>query len=151
MTLLRWTPMKKAGCMSPFYGRRLNRHDNDKQVVRRENDVISRYPATDIYDTDEYYVLKMEVPGFSKSEIDIEFKDSVLTVKGERKEEKEKEDKDVSYHWTERRHGNFSRSFRLPKDVDGKKIDAILKSGVLELKIAKPEEKKPRNIPITFN
>lgn len=106
-------------------------------------------PATDIIDTKEDYILKIEVPGFSKDDMNIEFKDSILSVSGEAKQMEDSEDQ--SYHWTERRSGGFSRSFRFPKNVDGKKIDAKLKDGILELKVAKPEETKPKSIEIQFN
>jgi HSP20 family protein len=105
-------------------------------------------PAADIYDTGNGYVLKMEVPGFSKEDVNIEFKDNILSVSGERKETDRADDK---YHLAERYSGKFQRAFRLPKDVDAQKINASMKDGVLELKVAKPEEKKPRNIPITVH
>lgn len=106
-------------------------------------------PATDIIDTESDYILKMEVPGFSKDDMNIEFKDSILSVSGEVKQQEDSED--ISYHWTERHKGSFSRSFRFPRSIDGKRIDAKLKDGILELKVAKPEESKPRNIEIKFN
>ena len=106
-------------------------------------------PATDIIDTKDDYVLKMEVPGFNKEDMNIEFKDSILSVSGEVKQKEDSED--MSYHWTERQKGRFSRSFRLPRNVDGKKIDAKLKDGILELKVAKPEETKPKSIDIQLS
>ena len=92
----------------------------------------------------------MEIPGFAKDELDIEFKDSVLSVTGEHKQEENKSE-DENYHWIERNTGSFARSFRFPKSVDVKKIDASLKNGILELKIAKPEEKKPKTVPISVH
>jgi len=90
-------------------------------------------PLTDIYDTTENFVLKMDLPGVSKEDVNVEFKDTVLTISGERKTGKT---------------CKFNRSFRFPANIDGAKIDASMKDGILELKVAKPEERKPRVIPI---
>jgi HSP20 family protein len=103
-------------------------------------------PLTDIYETKDDYVFKLEVPGMNKSDIQIEFANDTLNIKGERKEEKEINKED--YHRTERCCGSFSRSFNLPKNVDEKTIDASMKDGILELRISKKEEAKTRAIPI---
>ena len=159
MTLVEWTPTKGWSCSgAPFYS---------KPAVRRQQRECAAHsqwlPATDIYDTKDNYIFTMEVPGFSKDEIKMEYKEGTLLVKGERKAEAQADNKeeatvevktagdDVIYHRNERPKGNFSRSFRVPKNVDGKKIEARLKDGILELKVAKPEEKKPKQIPINFS
>lgn len=103
-------------------------------------------PVTDIYETKDHYIFKIEVPGLSKDDIKIEFKENVLIIKGEKKEEKEA--KEENYHRIESFHGTFSRSFNIPKDIDPKKIEAALQDGILELKVGKAEEKKTRVIPI---
>jgi len=133
------------GCGSPVYGHRLFNAEEGNEETRP-----SWVPATDIFDTEDNYVLKMEIPGFAKDELDIEFKDSVLSVKGERKAE-EKKSEEENYHWVERNSGGFARSFRFPRNVDVKKIDASLKDGILELRVAKPEETKPRTVPISVH
>ncbi|MCP5048681.1 MAG: Hsp20/alpha crystallin family protein [bacterium] len=139
MTLVQWTPVRGSRCARPV----------NYETKTRGSNVTSWQPATDIYDTESDYVFRMEVPGFAKEDVKVEFKDNVLTVNGERKEQAEVND--ANYHRTERRSGVFSRSFRLPKNVDGKNIDAKLHKGILELRIAKPEERKTKTIPITFN
>lgn len=133
MTLLEWTPLRGLRNAAPLRGR----------VARPTVSRSEWLPATDIIDTESDYVLKMEVPGFRKNDMLIEFKDSILSVKGEKQEGNAD---DVEFIRGERRHGNFSRSFRFPGDVDGKKINAKLKDGILELRVAKPEEKKPNRI-----
>lgn len=146
MTLLRVKPMSSCGCEPNFYSRPVNR-----EVGQREGSEMSDRtwkPVTDIFDTEDSYVLKMEIPGYTKEDVNIEFKDNILSISGEKKDEF---GEDASVLRTERRSGKFARSFKMPNHVDGQRIDATLKNGVLELKIAKPEEKKPLNIPINFN
>lgn len=143
MTLLQWTPTSTCGCMNPVHGRSY-RYENQNN----HEDNITWSPVTDIYDTEKDYVLKMEIPGFSKEDVDIEFKDNILSVKGNRKENTESNQDSVIRY--ERRRGGFSRSFKFPRNIDGSKIGASLKEGVLELRVAKPEEQKPQNIEITF-
>mgnify|MGYP003571925618 CR=1 FL=1 len=137
MTLLEWTPLRGLRYGAPAH----------RPVRRQAAERGAWLPATDIFDTESDYVLKMEVPGFSKKEMQIEFKDSILSVKGE----KEENVGDAEYVRNERRRGNFSRSFQFPRDVEGKKINAKLKDGILELRIAKPLEKKPRHIEVKAN
>jgi HSP20 family protein len=144
MTLLQWTPMNACGCENPdsiIGSRRQSQNTSEKQAAW--------FPTTDIYDTEKDYVLKMEIPGFAKEDVDIEFKDSILSIKGNRKETDETQ-KDCVIR-NERRSGGFARSFKFPRDVDGSKIGASLKEGVLELRVAKPEERKPQTIDISFN
>lgn len=107
------------------------------------------HPAADIYETKEDYVFKLEIPGLKKDDINIELKDHTLSIKGEKKEEKEVE-KDV-YHRIESYSGTFSRNFVLPQDIDAKKVNASMKDGVLVLRVAKAEEQKPKSIPISLN
>lgn len=143
MTLLRMKPASGCGCEHNYYSR-----PQDREISKQEQNDATWAPVTDIYDTEDNYVLKMEIPGYGKDDVNIEFKDSILYVSGEKKEEVVE---DARLYRSERRTGKFARSFKLPRDIDGKKIDAKLKNGLLELKVAKPEEKKPRNIPINFN
>ena len=81
-------------------------------------------PMTDIYETKEAYVFKVELPGFKKEDIKVEFSGDTLTLRGERKQEEET--KNENCHRLERSYGMFERSFTIPKNVDAKKIDAAL-------------------------
>jgi len=113
----------------------------------RESDAVANwYPPTDIIETKDNYILKLEVPGMKKEDVNIELKANVLTIKGERKEQKEI--KEESYHRIESFSGAFSRSFSLPDNIDSQNVSASMKDGVLELKIAKAEDKKSKNIAI---
>jgi HSP20 family protein len=104
-------------------------------------------PPVDIYETDEAFVLKAELPGFSKEDLQIELHDNRLTLRGERKHETEA--KEEQYHRRERAYGRFERAFWLPTPVDADKIQATFKDGVLELKLPKSEAAKPKRIAIT--
>jgi HSP20 family protein len=103
-------------------------------------------PDVDIYETENEIVVKAEVPGVDKEQIAIEVKDGVLTLRGERKFEKEV--KEENYHRMERSYGGFMRSFSVPSSVDADRIGARLKDGVLEVKLPKADKAKPRQIKV---
>lgn len=145
MTTIKWKPF---GDLLSIHDR-INRLFEDQffQDSEKGSSLASWYPTTDIFETKDEYVLKMEVPGLSKDDVKIELTDNTLTLKGERKEDKEI--KKENYHRMESYCGTFCRSFTLPQNVDAKKIDANMRDGILELRIPKAEEKKPRSIPIS--
>ena len=146
MTLVRWKPFGDLISMHD----KINRLFEDafqKDAGTYQDPLTSWYPAADIYETKDDYVFKLEVPGLSKDDINIECNGNTLSIKGEKKEEKEVEKE--NYHRIESYCGTFSRSFNLPKNVDPNKTNANMKDGILELRIAKAEEKKTKAIPIT--
>lgn len=125
-------------------------HDDTQGDVEAETEnQPSWVPATNIFETADEYVFKMSLPGLTKDDINVEFHDNTLTIKGERKADDEVKDED--YLRVESCSGTFSRSFSLPRDADAHKMNALMKNGILELRVAKAEEKKPREIPINFN
>jgi len=103
-------------------------------------------PAVDIYETDDDLVVKAELPGVEKDQIGVEVKGGVLTLRGERKHEKEV--KEENYHRIERGYGNFLRSFTLPASVEEDKVSAKLTGGVLEIHLPKKAEAKPKQVKI---
>jgi HSP20 family protein len=104
-------------------------------------------PPVDIYQTGEHeVVLKAELPGMSREDIDITLENGTLTIKGEKKLAGEV--KDEQFHHVERRHGTFSRSFSLPQTVDGAKVSAEYRDGVLTIRLPVREEAKPRQIKV---
>lgn len=103
-------------------------------------------PSLDVSETKDNIVVKAEVPGMDAKDIDISLANDALTVKGEKKQEKE--EKDENYHRVERSYGGFSRSVRLPKDVQSDKIKASYKNGVLKITLPKSEEAKKKEIKI---
>lgn len=106
-------------------------------------------PAVDIYETNDSFVVSADLPGLNKDEIQIDLKDNILTLKGEKKFE-EKVSKD-NYIRVERAYGSFVRSFTLPQNVDPEKIKAKYKEGVLEITIPKKEEAKPKQIKVELS
>ncbi len=107
----------------------------------------SWYPLTNIYENKDGYRVVMDVPGLTNDDLNIEFKESSIIISGERKEDLKI--KDETCHMAETPFGRFSRTFMLPNSIDPKKIDASLKNGVLEIKIAKAETAKPKSIKIS--
>ena len=103
-------------------------------------------PPVDILDTETAIVIEVEVPGISKDDISIDLKENVLSIKGERKLEADREEE--NYYQRERRFGWFQRTFTLPANVDPESIKATFKQGVLKIEIPKPEERKPKQITI---
>ena len=104
------------------------------------------YPAVDILETDKDIVIKVELPGINLSDVNLEIADNMLSLRGERKFEKDT--KKENYHKVERSYGSFHRSFTLPGSVDQTKINAKLKDGILEVKLPKVENLKPKQIPV---
>lgn len=101
-------------------------------------------PAVDIYDSKESILVKADIPGLNKEDIDVTVHGDTLVIKGEKKNEKEVKEKD--YVRTERFYGNFQRAIRLPSEVETNKVDATYKNGVLELVLPKSEKAKPKQI-----
>ncbi len=105
-------------------------------------------PTVDIYETDEAIILKAELPGIKKEDVSVEIKDNVLTLKGERIEDKEV--KEESYFRKERCFGTFSRAFNLQHRVQPDKIKARFKDGILKVEIPKPAEEKPKQVTVNI-
>jgi HSP20 family protein len=105
-------------------------------------------PAMDVIETGEHFVLRADLPGLSEYDVKIELEDNVLTISGERKSEHEQ--KGEGYYRVERSFGAFSRSLTLPEGVDADGIQASFDSGVLEVRIPKPEQHKPRKVQISL-
>lgn len=104
------------------------------------------FPQVDIIELQDAYVIKAEIPGIDKNELNIIIDKGVLKIEGERKEEYKTENGKF-YHF-ERKQGKFSRSFALPEETDHDRIDAKMASGILELTIPKKEKAKPKSIEI---
>jgi HSP20 family protein len=102
-------------------------------------------PPVDVAETQEKIIVRAEVPGLKQEDIQIEFENGLLTLRGERKLEKSE---GMTWHRVERIYGNFSRSFTLPRTVDPERIAATYREGILEIEVPKKEEAKPKNIRI---
>jgi len=103
-------------------------------------------PAVDMFEKDDQVVIKAELPGLEKKDISLDLTNGVLTLKGERKHENEV--KEENYYRREMSCGKFIRSFSLPGDVDADKIKAEFQNGLLTVEVPKPEEHKPKQIPV---
>jgi HSP20 family protein len=103
-------------------------------------------PPVDVAEAQDKILVRAEVPGMKQDDITIEFENGVLTIKGERKIEKNGEG--VTWHRVERTYGNFVRSFTLPRTVDAERISASYREGILEIEVPKKEEAKPKQIRI---
>jgi len=106
-------------------------------------------PAVDVYETGDSIVLKADLPDVTQNDVDISVQGNILTLKGERKREKEVQEKD--FYRMERAYGTFQRSFSLPPTVDDEKISANFSSGVLKITLPKREESKPKQIRVQVN
>jgi len=103
-------------------------------------------PAVDIAEQENEYVVKVELPGVAKEDVKISVESNTLTIKGEKKQEKEEKNK--NFHRVERSYGSFQRSFTLPATVKNDKIDALFNNGILTITMPKSEEAKPKQIEV---
>jgi HSP20 family protein len=103
-------------------------------------------PAMDLVEAEDQFLLRADLPGLTDDDVNIEVRDNALTIAGERKAEHEQREK--GWYRLERQFGRFSRSISLPEGINADAIDASFRDGVLEIKIPKPEERKPRRIAI---
>lgn len=113
------------------------------------NLILGAIPAADVVEKDNTYEITAELPGLSPSDIDVQITNHTVTIKGEKKEEREEKRQD--HYLSERRYGTFRRTFELPDGVDADKIDADFSNGVLKIILPKTAEvqKKQRKIAIT--
>jgi len=106
-------------------------------------------PCVDVSETEKELVVKAEIPGMDAKDVDITLENRVLSIKGEKKQEKE--EKDEHYRRTERCYGSFTKNLRLPYEVEQDKIKADYKDGVLTIKLPKTEKAKEKHIKISTN
>jgi HSP20 family protein len=145
MNLTRWNPWRDATTLQ----HQINRLFDDSMIraAGADDDFMGTwYPVVDLFEKDDSFVFKAELPGLKKEDISIDLKDRVLTLKGERRYENEV--KEENYFRRERSYGKFQRAFRLPAEIDPDKIKAEFKDGLLEIEVPKPEEHKPKAITI---
>jgi HSP20 family protein len=105
------------------------------------------HPAMDLVETDEHFVLRADLPGVDENDVKVELEDSVLSISGERRHEQEV--KKGGYYRIERATGSFARTLTLPDGIDADAVQASFDKGVLEVRIPKPAERKPRRVAIT--
>lgn len=148
MAMIRWEPLAELGTLQNEMNRLFNTvFDQPGQTVRGSGGARRWIPAMDLVETAEQYVLRADLPGLSQDDVTIELESNALTVSGERKAEHEQHEE--GYFRVERAFGSFSRSLTLPEGVDADAIEARFDRGVLEIRIPKPEQRKPRKVTIT--
>jgi HSP20 family protein len=147
MALIRWEPAREINSLQSEMNRLFNTFFDTPTSGRNGGDVRRWVPSMDLVETPEHFVLRADLPGLSEEDVAIELEDNVLTVSGERTAEHE--DKKEGFYRVERSFGQFRRSLTLPDGVDADAIAATFDRGVLEVRIPKPEERKPRKVAIT--
>jgi len=146
MAITRWKPFRDLVSIQD----EMNRLFDDffgRPITRPEWTEPAWCPCVDVSETKDDVIINTEIPGMSKDDVKVSIQDNVLTLSGEKKQEKE--EKDSNYHRLERSYGSFSRSFTLPTTVQPDKVKAAYKDGILRITLPKSEEVKPKQIPIT--
>jgi len=145
-----WDPIRELEAMqnrlSSLLGRRLPllREGGEEDFT-----VTEWSPAVDIAEDDKEYIVKAELPGLNKENIKVSVEGGVLSIAGERKVEKEEKNK--KYHRIERSYGSFTRSFTLPDDASGEKVNAEFKDGVLKVHLPKEEKAKSKSVEVKID
>ena len=143
MDIMEWKPFKEVTKLRSEMDRLW---DDYFGPGRRAFKAESWVPSVDVSETDDKIVVKAEIPGMDSKDIDISLSGDILTIKGEKKSERE--EKEENYHLVERSYGTFARSLRLPVGVEADKIEASYKQGVLTVTCPKKEEVKAKPIEI---
>jgi HSP20 family protein len=150
MTLVKWNPSRELLNVEREFNKLFNtfnrRFGFDDSTMNEELENAVWSPLTDISESKDQYILKMDLPGVSKENLKLSFHDGELIISGERKQEKE--DKDSKYHRIERTYGKYFRSFTLPQTIQADKINAEFKDGQLTVTVPKSEEAKPKELEI---
>ncbi len=148
MAIVRWEPFRELAALQNEMGRLMNQAigTGTLQPGNGGQTTSTWLPAVDVWETDNELVLSFDVPGIPEDQISVELDDNVLTVTGQR--ERAEEQTGERFYRYERRFGAFSRSVTLPTGVNEDAINANYKDGVLEVRVPKPEEQKPKRIQV---
>ena len=148
MSVTKWNPFGELDDIAGRYGRLFGAHLPMRERLELLGNDVEWKPAADVVERDDEYLIKAELPGVQRDDIDIHLENDVLTITGERKLEETKETDKT--HRVERFYGRFSRGFRVPDDADKAAIKAVSKDGVLYLHIPKAEIKKAQAVKIAI-
>ncbi len=149
MNLIKWNPSVEleeiSNRLNRIFGRSPARSESKDDLL-----VMADWaPSVDISETDAAYLVKAEIPGVKKEDVKVTIQDGMLTIQGERRQEKDEKGK--KFHRVERCYGSFMRSFRVPDDADENKVKAEFKDGMLNVELAKSEKAKPRQINVSVS
>jgi HSP20 family protein len=146
MNLVTWDPYREIGSLpdrfTRLFGTALPRRERDEEMS-----LGAWIPPVDIVEEKDRILMTAELPGFKEDGVEIQMEGGVLTIRGERRSEVEKEGR--TYHRMERSYGQFVRSFTLPNNVDRERIKASFENGLLKIEMPKREEAKPKQIKIS--
>jgi HSP20 family protein len=146
MALIRWEPVRELNTIQSEMNRLFNTFFEASPPGNGGSALRRWLPAMDLVETEDDFVLRADLPGLSEKDVNIELEDNVLTISGERRAEHE--ERKEGYYRVERASGSFSRSLTLPEGVDPDSVRASFDRGVLEVRVPKPEERKPRKVSI---
>lgn len=145
MALVRWDPVREMDSLQSDMNRVFDRFFDAKSTSG--NGAARRWiPSMDLVESEEELILRADLPGMTRDDVNIEIKDGVLTISGERRAEHQ--DRAEGFHRVERAFGSFSRSLSLPDGIDAGKVEADFKDGVLEVRVPKPEQSQPTRVQI---
>lgn len=138
-----WDPFRDLGIIEKLFARPSANGNGDKETMT----VTQWAPLVDITEDEKEYTVQAELPDLKKEEVKVTVENGQLTISGERKFEKEEKGK--KFHRVERSYGSFLRSFTLPEGVNGEKVVADFKDGLLKVHLPKDETAKPKSIEVT--
>jgi len=149
MNLIKWDSFKDlediSNNLNRWLGRSANQHATNISVLAEAD----WKPLVDISETDKAYLIKADIPGVSKEDVKVTVQDGTLIIRGERRQEKEEQDK--TFHRVERSYGSFMRSFHLPDDSDASGVTAEFKDGILNVSVKKSATAKPKAIEVAVS
>lgn len=149
MNLVKWDTFREledvTNRLNRIFGQPLARSESGQNMLA----VADWAPSVDISETDSAYLIKGEIPGVKKEDVKVTIQDGMLTIQGERRQEKEEKGK--KFHRIECSYGSFARSFRVPSDADESSVKAEFKDGMLNVTLAKSEKAKPKSINVSVS
>ncbi len=149
MNLTKWEPLKELEDVYSRLNRIFKRGDLRNESSNETLKMADWVPSVDISETDSAYLIRGEIPGVAKEDIKVTLERGMLTIQGERKQEKE--EKGEKFYRCECSYGNFVRSFRIPEDADESAIKADFKNGTLNVSINKSAKAKVRAVNISVS
>jgi HSP20 family protein len=150
MALMKWNPFEEFASLEDRLARLWEGFPfGSVERSRGKRQVADWIPPVDIFEDENAYLVKVELPDLSEKDVELKIDNDVLTISGRKK--LEREDKKSGYHLIESSYGEFSRSFSLPSNVEGEKATAKFEKGVLKVTLPKKPESKPKHISIKLN
>jgi len=149
MNLVKWDPFREledvSNRLNRLFGRSSTRAESGQEMLA----MADWTPSVDISETDSAYLIKGEIPGVKKEDVKVTIQDGMLTIQGERKQEKEEKGK--KFHRVERCYGSFMRSFRVPDDADENKVGAEFKDGMLNVTLPISAKAKSKAVNVSVS